>query len=266
MGNINKAERLRRQELNAQGLKHCRGCDEIKGLGEFHRDSRSKDGRHSKCSCCHNSKRRADYEADPEKRLVSIRAYNATEGGKAARKRYQSSEKGKNTLNKWLESEVGRASMREGLARYRSSEKGRAVQKKKEAKRRALKLNAPSDDWTHKEVFDNSDWQCFFCGIEVTTRDNPKQYQPNEAQAEHFISLNRGGTDMRANMVCSCGKCNFSKNAKSGFEVLDGQIGKIQAFLGQNSFEYFTEHNHHLYSEAGEADTIEADFGKGVAA
>jgi len=36
----------------------------------------------------------------------------------------------------------------------------------------------------------------------------------DEAHADHYIPLAKGGSNRRENIVCSCASCNLSKNDK----------------------------------------------------
>ena len=269
---LTKAEK---QELNKQGLKYCPKCETVKSLDEFGKHSSNWDGKQTQCKCCKAKVAVQYYEVNKEQIKVVQAKYNATPAGKASQAKYNASPAGKAVRAEYNASPKGKASKakagaknratpagKASQAKYQTSPKGKAAIKKKDAKRRALELNAPSDDWTHKELFDSADWKCFFCGCDVVEPNRAEVgYQPIEAHAEHFVALSKGGTNMRANMVCSCGKCNISKGTKSGFEVLDGQVKKIQAFLAQNSYEYFLANNHYLYVLEGltEAQLI-ADF------
>ncbi len=48
--------------------KHCKRCDTTKSLDDFHRDSKSSDGKYSYCKECNKAKAKAAYHADPEGR------------------------------------------------------------------------------------------------------------------------------------------------------------------------------------------------------
>ena len=48
--------------------KHCKRCDTTKSLDDFHKDSKSSDGKYSYCKECNKAKAKAAYRADPEGR------------------------------------------------------------------------------------------------------------------------------------------------------------------------------------------------------
>ncbi len=73
------------------------------------------------------------------------------------------------------------------------------------AKRRATKLNADSDDWTRTELHEEAGGRCFYCNKEVTLR---------QMDADHYIPLSKGGSNLKSNMRCSCRSCNRKKHDK----------------------------------------------------
>ena len=96
-------------------------------------------------------------------------------------------------------------------------------------RRRARLANATSDDWKASEVFESVDWKCFYCGVDVVQPNRVELgYQKNEAQADHFTPLAKGGTNERKNIVCSCGRCNLSKNDKNPFEFIRDSINQLE--------------------------------------
>ena len=47
--------------------RECVDCHEVKPLADFHRDQNGKFGRYAYCKACTTARRRAEYDADPEK-------------------------------------------------------------------------------------------------------------------------------------------------------------------------------------------------------
>ena len=206
-------------------MKTCSKCKIEKPFEGFHTRKSSADGRRGVCRECRNATTRARNATDDGKALAKARfdRYKVTDKGKAAAARKNATEATKIRKSKWKKTDKGLAAE----ARYNTSDKGLATRKKAVATRRAVLLNAPTDDWKHVEVFDSANWQCFYCGIKVETRQDPKTYQPNEAHADHFVPLSNGGTNERKNIVCSCGQCNHEKLNRNPFEFIRDNINQI---------------------------------------
>jgi len=97
-------------------------------------------------------------------------------------------------------------SFRATLRRYRTSEKGKLLNKANHNRRRAAKENSHSARYSRKDLrsrlseFDN---KCVYCAKVVTTE--------NTHSWDHFIPLSRGGCDTLGNLVLACRFCNASK-------------------------------------------------------
>lgn len=68
-------------------MQTCSKCQTPKSLDEFYTDKSKRLGVHGTCKECVKADRRARYAADPEKYMERMRAYAATEEGKAAKQR-----------------------------------------------------------------------------------------------------------------------------------------------------------------------------------
>lgn len=62
-----------------------------------------------------------------------------------------------------------------------------------------------------KDVYLNQKGKCFYCNCELSYKYH----------ADHYIPISRGGTNYINNIVCSCAKCNLSKNKKLPEEYLE---------------------------------------------
>ncbi len=103
---------------------------------------------------------------------------------------------------------------------YRATDRGRAITRAANkrwqernpdkmasilAKRRAAKLGAESDNWTRTELHEEAGGRCFYCDKEITLR---------QMDADHYIPLSKGGSNLKSNMRCSCASCNRKKHDK----------------------------------------------------
>lgn len=114
---------------------------------------------------------------------------------------------------------------------YRQTERGRALHRRNQARRRALQVQLPA-------TFTEAEWQyavghfenrCAYCGA----GDVP-------LQQEHVVALTAGGGWVAQNIVPACKRCNVSKNAASVADwiagrgaafVMAGAVARIGAYL-----------------------------------
>lgn len=174
-GHIGRRGPLRRK-VYTDGLNigfRCPHCEEVKPVAKFHRNVGQSFSRANWCSACALKYRLATYKSDPIKYARML---------EKARK--QASDYAK-----------------------RHPEKVRA----NEARRRARKRGAPTDDWTTSDLFalteERDTWGCHWCGADIT----------EGFHRDHVIPLARGGHDVIGNIVLACPPCNTSKNAKLPF-------------------------------------------------
>lgn len=66
---------------------------------------------------------------------------------------------------------------------------------------RARKLNAISEKYKAKDIFERDNWECVYCKNEAFCLD-------------HVVPLSRNGTDTIDNLVAACKSCNTSKGSK----------------------------------------------------
>ena len=66
--------------------------------------------------------------------------------------------------------------------------------------------------WEKK--FFSSGARCYYCELPLLL---------NEAQREHMVPLARGGTDLIANIVPSCARCNLAKGTMTVEEFLNSR-------------------------------------------
>lgn len=95
---------------------------------------------------------------------------------------------------------------------YRKSEKGKAIKKRDNLRRRVLKNNC-KNTLTKEElkIIKNRDENCVYCG------------KRKKLTLEHIIPLNKGGENSFNNSVMACLSCNSSKKDKNVFEWCNEQ-------------------------------------------
>jgi hypothetical protein len=77
-------------------------------------------------------------------------------------------------------------------------------------------------------VYEKCGGHCAYCGKEITV---------SEMQADHFVSLRRGGSDEINNMLPACRSCNHYKDTLT-LEGLRDSIQKWPAVLERDSVTY----------------------------
>jgi len=102
--------------------------------------------------------------------------------------------------------------LRKIRAKYIKSEKGKIVVSRKDAKRRALKVNTTIENFSPIEIFERDNYICCVCGLPI----DPSLRRPNKLSVslEHFIPLSKGGNHSRENCSASHIICNMRKGAK----------------------------------------------------
>jgi len=177
--------------------KACSKCDNVKVLGEFHKDNSKKDGLSGHCKECVKDYAKQYYRQNSEKLLDYGNKYREENNGKI---RYR---------NKWYYHK-NREIERERKKEYRQTSLGRAARLKNNHKYRALKAGATAEDFSPKEVFIRDKYICQSCGVKT----RPDYKNPNHAKfpnLDHIIPLSIGGEHSRCNTQCLCRKCNLEK-------------------------------------------------------
>mgnify|MGYP005677014421 FL=1 len=85
-----------------------------------------------------------------------------------------------------------------------------------------------------QSIFESWEWKCAYCDKELDTKS---------ATIDHIIPKYKGGHNVKANMVCSCSKCNRSKGSvlledwynSSNSHYSEERLGKIKHWIEDNS-------------------------------
>jgi 5-methylcytosine-specific restriction endonuclease McrA len=96
--------------------------------------------------------------------------------------------------------------------RFRSTEKGKDINKKSSKKYRAQKRNLTVETFSPKEIFERDGYTCCICGLSI----NPLLNYPDpfSASLEHILPISKNGPHTKENCSSSHLKCNLRKGAK----------------------------------------------------
>jgi hypothetical protein len=94
----------------------------------------------------------------------------------------------------------------------------RVIQKRMSHERRALKMGAEAEKFTHLEIFERDAWKCGICKKRINK--HLKHPHPMSASLDHIIPLTRGGSHTRAGVQASHLRCNLRKYNLGGGEQL----------------------------------------------
>ncbi|MGX1726588.1 HNH endonuclease [Streptomyces diastaticus] len=179
---ITPIDQLGRKSAAYRGMKRCGRCGDVKGLREFGRHKRSKDGRDSRCKPCHRAAAAEFREANADRVREYAAAYYAANTDK--RRAYD--------------------------AEYRAANPDKRRAQKQ--RRRATKRNATVVHFTERDVFrfwgEEFDlWGCYVCGAPVEHLD-------------HWLPLSKGGAHSVENVLPACAAHNLEKHARHPLEYL----------------------------------------------
>jgi 5-methylcytosine-specific restriction endonuclease McrA len=152
-------------------------------LAEFAKDRRKGNGRRSTCKACLSEYNAEHYAENVEALRTYIAKYRA-ENVEAIRAQ---------------------------RAEYQRTPAGRAVGRAGNAKRRALKRDAFTDNHSAANLADHFEeigaFNCTYC------------HAPAE-HVDHIVPLARGGAHVLGNLLPACADCNLEKGARDPYEFL----------------------------------------------
>jgi len=210
------------------GSKRCSHCREEKPIGEFHRHSRTKDGRQTRCKVCKGEASRKYYESGGgREKQKKYREKNKARLSEYKKKYYSEN---KERILKWFKANYGKnrdaaiARVKEWTERnpekraeWRRANQARynGYQATRRAKERAASIGDKAEiaaKYTYLKTANRL--RCTYCKKVVAKRDR---------HVDHIIPLSRGGTHEASNLCCSCSRCNLSKHTKTP-EEFTGQM------------------------------------------
>lgn len=181
-------------------MKHCKKCDTVKPVTEFHKDRYKKDGLHAYCrECCKASAARYR-AANPEQ----VRAYTA-------RYRAENPEKvkAKNARYRAENLDECRTRVRESHRKKREAEP--LYRGLGSGAYRARKAGNPVED------FDGDDLRAYWKSQGIDPDSCVYCAGPRE-HLDHKHPISKGGAHSVENVVPSCARCNISKQDKTAIE------------------------------------------------
>lgn len=201
-----------RPERLPDGKRRCSVCKRVMpSTEEFFITERGKV--RNPCLECSRERNRRAYHRNGEERIAQVARWRKANHAKTLiySRRWREANL---ELSRKQSREYARANKekrREYNARWRSTPRGNALHRAKEARRRARKRSAPGDH-TASDVLTRYDLQagkCYWCGKRVAF---------GEHDVDHIFPLSKGGGNGPGNICVSCPACNRSKSAKSPLE------------------------------------------------
>lgn len=200
-------------------LKRCPKCGESKARDAFAKDISKKDGRHSHCKACVNSKDKSEY----------MRAYDLAHADEIRVRKQNYYIANKEDINKkhnayyaankeaTLErqhnfymnnSQMIRARNRANTPKYRDTR--RACNQRRRARKKAAGGDFTAEELTTMRLAQAG--ICAYCTY---------QYDPDALTIDHIIPLDQGGPHEAANICLACERCNKSKGNRTPEQWVD---------------------------------------------
>ncbi len=201
-----------------EGVKRCPKCGETKGVNDFSKARRRKDGLQHQCKAC-----KAKYYA---KNAEKIKAQMAkcyaenTEKIKARHAKYraENTEKIKARRAKYRAENPEKFAAYDAKYRAENPDKVKAKNQRRRARKRGAAGTFTANDWKQRLAYHG--YRCIYCGVEKS--ETPQGW----LTCEHLIPLSRGGTNWPSNLAPSCLSCNCKKSTKTHFEFIEYLDGK----------------------------------------
>lgn len=196
--------------------KVCRKCGEWKPLDKYWREKASRDGVAATCASCKSVASKARYAADPSKSSVRSKHYREANRERVADYQREWVAEHKEHVQEYqrqyreAHAEKRREYAREYRTDYIQTERGKAVLKAKDHRRRARKTAAGSYSAEDLAAIraaqtDKKGWLiCWRC-------HKPIKGTP---ELDHFIPLDKGGANTAGNLHFMHAHCNRTKHAK----------------------------------------------------
>lgn len=186
-------------------VKKCGKCGCVRDLVDFHKNSKSADGRGHWCRACVSCYMKQRNQKDPERnRKAALTYYH--EVAKTDKTRLRT--RARDSYRKHRESRLV------GAARYRKSPAGKASKAKHHNKRRLqIEIAGVLDLKQVAQLFASS-VTCCFCNVGLVDLPN----HPQQRTLEHLTPLSREGTNHISNLAISCRRCNARKHTLTAEE------------------------------------------------
>ena len=190
--------------------KICSKCQSSKDLIMFYEDRTKKDGRNCWCKECiklYNNNRKDETKTyyQLNRTYILDRASKYREQNKENILEYQRSYYTLNSI-----------SLLERHKVYQKTTNGKAVNKNKKHKRRAVTNSGDVTTQQLAELEQNAK-TCYWCECSL---------KKVKVHIDHYVPLSKGGKHTLSNLVVSCQRCNNQKHAKDPLEFANS-IGKL---------------------------------------
>lgn len=187
-------------------MRQCAGCSERLPLDRFDRDSRSPEGRRTRCKACRSKQMAAYYAATAEAKRAKVRAHRRENGDR----------------------------VRESDARRYERNRAARIELATDAvhRRRARMSEAPADAGVTRSALRRIHGDmCCYCTTEMTFESQRRgTYVPTLATIEHVVPVSKGGAHTFANCRLACWSCNIRRGNRD-LATEEGAAGSDHARL-----------------------------------
>lgn len=213
-------------------VKECTKCHLVKPLTEFYKSSGKQGGYRAYCKLCCNAQSRANYQADPAKRIAQTSAYQRERPDKVREYgyRYKTAHPGRRAeidrrykqkhadrVRAYRRTDVSRQAIRrcqqakpeQYRAKAREWDRTHPDKVIAKAHRRRFRVRANGGSFTAQEWADlkaKYNYTCLCCG-----RREPEIL----LTPDHVIPVLKGGPNDISNIQPLCGPCNSRKHTKT---------------------------------------------------
>lgn len=190
--------------------KACTNCGETKPLDEFVRDSRTGDGRTSRCRKCTRAKANARNAANPGQRADYFAAYHRKEADRIHER--QAAYRAENPHKGWAH-----------RARHRAAKYGFSI---------------TVEDFTKADVISAYGDSCAYCS------------EGAFEHLDHYVPTSRGGHHTLANVRPSCRTCNRAKSDRTPAEMAVRADGERPLMTPATPFETDADQSAHALAQS----------------
>ena len=204
--------------------KKCKTCGEVKPLDQYPKQGRNSNGTQrynskcKRCACEYIKKHRNRPEVKEREREYHKEYYRKPEVKERRKeyykeyiKKYRNRPEVKELRKEQAKRYFSKPNVKERMKEYSKKyyhERYKEYYKEYNSRKHSISLglsysiNLLREYKTTKKMLKNC---CAYCGVYLT---------PQNEHLEHIIPISVGGTNTPDNIVCSCAKCNLSKNAR----------------------------------------------------
>lgn len=194
--------------------KRCPKCGETKPIGEWGRNSTTKDGLQGWCKSCLRDYSNARYANDQEYAARERERCRDYSNARYANDQEFAERERKRSL-KWLSKPTNVEWKRKQKQKW--AKDNPEARRESSRRRRAVKNGAEAEKIDLAALFERDGWVCHLCGESVDR--NLKYPDPGSASHDHVVPISRGGAHTWDNVKLAHLGCNISK----GNKILKGE-------------------------------------------